>query len=486
MSTDPSLYSFDPARPVLSADRREFLKLTSSGVSALALSSLINKGSAAQVGAAEPQLHHEQKAKSVILFYMSGGVSHVDSFDPKPKLKEMHGKPLPMTIERTQFDANGNIMASPWEAKKWGQSGLEMTDMFPAIAECADDLAIVRSMTAKFSEHSQGNFFMHTGFPFLGYPSAGSWVTYGCGTENPNLPGYVVLRSNKAAIPHGGVSIFGNAFLPATTQGSIFNISDKQAVPNINPAMLKGEQRRALDLIGTLDRRFADRTAAKDAVISSIKNAETAFLMQQAVPELTDISKESEATRERYGINSKDGNKAQYARQCLMARRLVERGVRFVELSCASYGIGAGGGGNPWDQHGDLKRGHGAMAGQVDGPIAALLKDLKERGMLEETLLVFTGEFGRTPFSQGSNGRDHDPFGFSVWMGGGGIKGGTAHGGTDEFGYKAAVDISTVYDLWATVLHQLGIDHEKLTYRWSGRDLRLTDVHGHVWKDVLA
>ncbi|MEO1843645.1 MAG: DUF1501 domain-containing protein, partial [Akkermansiaceae bacterium] len=249
--------------PTVSRDRREFLKLTSRGVGALALSSLINPGSAAPTGAAAPKLHHKQKAKSVIFLYMSGGVSHVDSFDPKSLLKELHGKPMPLTLERTQFDANGNIMASPWEHRKWGESGLEMTNMFAKIAEQADDLAIVRSMTAKFSEHAQGNFFMHSGFPFLGYPSAGAWVTHGCGTENPNLPGYVVLRSKRAAIPHGGVSIFGNAFLPATTQGSIFNISNDQAVPNINPAMLKIEQRRALDLIGTLDRGFADRVAAR-------------------------------------------------------------------------------------------------------------------------------------------------------------------------------------------------------------------------------
>jgi hypothetical protein len=341
-------------------------------------------------------------------------------------------------------------------------------------------------MTAKFSEHAQANFFMHSGFPFLGYPSVGSWVTYGLGSVNQNLPGYVVLQSQRAKTPHGGVSMFGNAFLPATTQGSIFNISNDQAVPHINPGMLKVEQRRALDFIGKLDRGFADRIAAKDAVIASIKNAETAYLMQEAVPELTDISKESDATKEMYGVHSKNEHKAEYARQCLMARRLVERGVRFVELSCASVGIGAGGAGNPWDQHGDLKEGHGAMAEQVDGPIAALLADLKQRGLLDETLVVFTGEFGRTPFSQGSNGRDHDPFGFSLWMAGGGMKGGTVHGSTDEFGYKALENVSTVYDLWATVLHQLGIDHEKLTYRWSGRDLRLTDVHGHVWKDLIS
>jgi len=466
-----------------SQNRRDFLKLTSKGVSGLALSSLLNGNTAT---AAEITRHHKPKAKSVILLYMSGGVSHVDSFDPKPLLNKLHGKPMPVTLERTQFDANGDIMASPWESKPYGESGLEMTNMFPKIAECADDLAICRSMTAKFSEHAQANFFMHSGFPFLGYPSVGSWVTYGLGSVNQNLPGYVVLQSQRAKTPHGGVSMFGNAFLPATTQGSIFNISNDQAVPHINPAMLKVEQRRALDFIGKLDRGFADRIAAKDAVIASIKNAETAYLMQEAVPELTDISKESDATKEMYGVHSKNEHKAEYARQCLMARRLVERGVRFVELSCASVGIGAGGAGNPWDQHGDLKEGHGAMAEQVDGPIAALLADLKQRGLLDETLVVFTGEFGRTPFSQGSNGRDHDPFGFSLWMAGGGMKGGTVHGSTDEFGYKALENVSTVYDLWATVLHQLGIDHEKLTYRWSGRDLRLTDVHGHVWKDLIS
>ncbi|MDA1005937.1 MAG: DUF1501 domain-containing protein [Verrucomicrobia bacterium] len=466
------------------SSRREFLKLTSCGVSAVTLSSLIN-GSQAW-GATKPKLHHTARAKSVILLYMSGGVSHVDSFDPKPLLKERHGQPMPVELERTQFDANGNIMASPWEFGRYGESGLEMTNMFPKIAARADDLAIVRSMTAKFSEHAQANFFMHTGFPFLGYPSAGAWVTYGCGSANPNLPGYVVLQSKQAGTPHGGVSLFGNGFLPATTQGSIFKISGDQAVPNISPGMLKSEQRRALDFIGQLDRGFADRVAAKDAVMASVQNAETAYLMQEAVPELTDISGESEATKELYGVNSDNAQQAEYARQCLMARRLVERGVRFVELSCCNGGIGAGGAANPWDQHGDLEKGHGAMAEQVDGPIAALLADLKERGMLEETLVVFTGEFGRTPFSQGSNGRDHDPYGFSLWLSGGGVRGGQAYGATDELGYKAVHNIATVYDLWATVLHQLGIDHEQLTYRWSGRDMRLTDVHGKVWDDLLG
>jgi len=466
--------------------RREFLKLTSRGISAYALSSMVNAAGAAASPVTLPKLHHKPRAKSVIFLYMSGGVSHVDTFDPKPLLKERHGQPMPVPLERTQFDNNGNIMGSPWEIGKYGKSGLEMTNMLPKIAEQADNLAIIRSMTAKFSEHAQGNFFMHSGFPFLGYPSAGAWVSYGCGSVNPNLPGFIVLRSSKAAIPHGGVSLFGNAFLPATHQGSIFNISDRQAVPDITPAMLEAEQRRSLDLIGKLDRGFADRVAAKDAVMASVKNAETAFLMQAAVPELTDISSESDATKQLYGVDSPNRTQAEYGRQCLMARRLVERGVRFVELSCCNQGIGGGNGANPWDQHGELHKGHGAMAAQIDQPIAALIADLKERGMLDETLIVFTGEFGRTPFSQASNGRDHNPYGFSAWLAGGGIKGGVTYGATDDLGYRAVLDVSTVYDLWATVLHQLGIDHERLTFRWSGRDLRLTDVHGNVWKSLIA
>ncbi len=469
-------------------DRRQFLKLSSQGLAGVTLSSLINKGFAASdSGIYTPQIHHKPKAKSVIFLYMSGGVSHVDSLDPKSELTKRHGQAMPGKVERTQFDKNGDIMGSPWKAKQWGESGIEMTDMFPNIAQHADKLAICRSMTAKFSEHAQGNFFMHTGFPFLGYPSVGAWVAHGCGTENKNLPGYVVLQSQHAGLPHGGVSLYGNAFLPATTQGSIFNISKDQAIPNISPSVRKDEQRKALDFINQLDTKFADKMAAKDAVMASVQNAETAYLMQEAVPELTNIAKESKSTRELYKLDSDFEREAEYGRQCLMARRLVERGVRFIELSCCVSGISGGGGlANPWDQHGNIELGHGAMAQQVDGPIAGLLTDLEQRGLLDETLIVFTGEFGRTPFSQGSNGRDHNPYGFSLWMAGGGMKGGTVLGQTDELGYRVEGQEQTVYDLWATVLHQLGVNHEKLTYRWSGRDLRLTDVHGHVWKDLIS
>ena len=468
--------------------RREFLNLTSKGVGALTLSSLVNSVSAKT--SYLPQLHHAPKAKSVIFLYMSGGVSHVDSFDPKPLLRELHGKPMPVDVDRTQFDDVGNILGSFWDHKPYGESGIEMTNLFPRIAERVDDLAIVRSLTAKFSEHAQGNFFMHTGFPFLGYPSAGAWINYGLGTENKNLPGFIVLQSGKSFTPHGGVSLFGNAFLPATTQGSIFNITGNRAFPNIQPSLLKHEQRKALDMISSLDNSFANRVAAKDAVIASITNAETAYLMQEAVPELTDISKESAATLEMYGVNDSGEHKDEYARQCLMARRLVERGVRFVELSCCSHGIGGGGGGNPWDQHGDIEKGHGTMSAQVDQPIAALIKDLKQRGLLDQTLIVFTGEFGRNPFSQASFsadiGRDHNPQGFSAWFAGGGVKGGTIYGATDEFGYRAVDKISNIYELWATVLHLLGVDHERLTIQHGGRNLRLTDVHGKIWREIIA
>ena len=480
--------SIDPRAPRTRArrdiDRRAFLNATSKGLGALTLGNLLCRSGNASTGS-PPALHHTPRAKSVILLYMSGGVSHVDSFDPKPLLRARHGKPLPMRIERTQFDQNGNLMASPWRERPYGESGLVLTNLFEEIATCADDLAIVRSMTTPFSEHAQANFFMHTGFPFLGYPSAGSWVTYGTGTSNANLPGYIVLRSRNAHIPHGGVSLFGNAFLPPTTQASIFDLDAKGAVPHLTPQVQDREQRRALALMAKLDRTFADRTAARDAVLAAAQNREIAYEMQRAVPELVDLSKEPESMHVFYGTNSKNRQEAEYARQCLTARRLVEHGVRFIELSCCTVNIGAGGAGNPWDQHGDLERGHGAMARQVDRPIAALLRDLKRRGLLEETLVVFTGEFGRTPFAQGSGGRDHDPFGFSLWLAGAGVKGGTVRGSTDEFGYQAVEHVSTVYDLWATVLHLLGIDHERLTFRHGGRDLRLTDVHGRVWHDLL-
>ena len=464
--------------------RRELLRRCSLGFGGIALSGLL---SSPAFGASSPNAKPgpKAKAKNVIFCYMSGGVSHVDSFDPKPALRRLHGQAMPVPIQRTVFNDNGKVMGSPWQSKHYGKSGLEMTNLFPRIADCADDLTIVRSMTSKVSEHAQGNYFFHTGFPFMGHPSAGAWLTYGLGSANQNLPGFVVLQSGGAVVPHGGVGLYSNGYLPGQHQASILKADGTLALANIKPGEADAAQRRRLGFIQEVDQAFAE-TTREPQVEAAIRNYETAYRMQAAVPEVCDLNGETEATQQMYGLNSPDKLTASYARQALLARRLVERGVRFVELSCLSAGIGAGGAANPWDQHGAIAKGHGAMAHQVDQPIAALLKDLKQRGLLESNIVIFSGEFGRTPFSQGSDGRDHNPYGFSLWVAGGGFKAGTAFGATDELGYYAVNQPLTVYDFWATILHQLGLDHEKLTYRFGGRDFRLTDVHGNVIEPILA
>ena len=463
--------------------RRELLRRCSLGFGGIALSGLLTSPAFGAETSGQRPL--KAKAKNVIFCYMSGGVSHVDSFDPKPALARLNGKPMPVPVQKTMFNNNGNIFGSPWQTKRYGQSGLEMTNLFPHIASCADDLTIVRSMTSKVSEHAQGNYFFHTGFPFMGHPSAGAWMNYGLGTENQNLPGFVVLQSGTAVTPHGGVGLFSNGYLPGHHQASIIKADGKVALANIKPGEADADQKRRLSFIGEIDKGFAE-ASREPQVEAAIRNYETAYRMQAAVPEVCDISGETEATKAMYGIDSPDPLMASYARQALLARRLVEKGVRFVELSCLTSGIGAGGAANPWDQHGAIEKGHGAMAHQVDQPIAALLKDLKQRGLLDSTIVIFSGEFGRTPFSQGGAGRDHNPYGFSLWVAGGGFKPGMAFGATDELGYYAVDKPLTVYDFWATILHQLGIDHEKLTYRFGGRDFRLTDVHGSVVKEIIG
>ena len=430
--------------------------------------------------------HFKPRAKHVILCYMSGGVSQVDSFDPKPKLRELHGKPMPVKVERTQFNNNGNVMASPFEFKRYGQSGIPVSSMFPHIAESVDELAVIRSMTSKVNEHAQGNYAFHTGFPFMGHPSAGAWVSYGLGTENQNMPGFVVLQAGGAAVPHGGVGLFSNGYLPAQNQASII-IGDKApAVRNIQPQEADATQRARLTFVKGMDADFVTRIGGNNDVEAAVRNYETAYRMQASVPELCDLSGETVATKKMYGMDSPNGVTAAYGHQALLARRLVERGVRFVELSCLPEKMGGGQAPNPWDQHGNLKGGHENMSLQVDQPIGGLLKDLKAHGLLDDTLVIWAGEFGRTPFSQGSNGRDHNPYGYSVWMAGGGVKGGTVYGATDELGYHVTENKCDIYDLWATVLHLMGLDHEDLTYRYGGRDLRLTDVHGRVIQDVIA
>ncbi len=467
--------------------RREMLRLCSLGFGSLALSALLpnNAFGAAPFTSSIRSAHFRPRAKHVIFAYMSGGVSHLDSFDPKPELKKRHGQPMPVPVKPTMFNDNGNIMASPWETRPRGQSGIEMTGLFPHLADLADDLAVIRSMTTKVNEHAQGNYSVHTGFPFLGHPSAGAWTCYGLGSENQELPGFVVLQSGGAAVPHGGVGLFSSGYLPAQHQASVLQVDRDPALANIKPGERDALQRRRLGFIRESDERFT-QSLREPQVEAAIRNYETAYRMQAAVPELCDLTGESDATKKLYGLDATDKNKAAYARQCLVARRLIERGVRFVELSCLSGGIGAGGPGNPWDQHGKLKEGHGSMAFQVDQPLAGLIRDLKARGLLDETIILFSGEFGRTPFSQGSDGRDHNPFGFSLWLAGGGVRGGAVFGATDELGYYAVEDPCTFYDLWATVLHLLGLDHERLTYRFGGRDFRLTDVQGQVLRSILA
>lgn len=446
--------------------RRQLLQNASQGFGALALHSTL--------GARKP--HHPPRARSVIFLYMDGGPSQVDTFDPKPRLQKEDGQPFKMKKEPTQFNDDGNTLASPWKFRQHGESGIPISSLFPHLSRCADDLAVIRSMTAGFSEHTNANYFLHTGHGLQGRPSMGAWVSYGLGSASQELPGYVVL--NGGLTPPGGLDNFGAAFLSARHQASVFGRGEVP-LANVRPREAQRLQAQKLALIRQLDAQQQAIDGAAPAIDAAIHNYELAFRMQSAVPELYDLRGESAMTMRMYGLDAAYPQTRSYARQCLVARRLVERGVRFVELTCPKVS------GDRWDQHGGLKRGHENNARAVDQPIAALLQDLKARGLLHDTLVVWAGEFGRTPFAQGRDGRDHNPYGFSIWMAGGGVKGGTIHGATDEYGYHAVDGRCDVHDLHATMLHLLGIDHERLTFRFSGRDIRLTDVHGEVIRPIL-
>jgi len=452
-----------------------------SGFGAVALSALLCDrafGAALNPFAPRPP-HYRPRARNVIFLYMDGGVSQVDSFDPKSRLASEHGKPFGAKIEPTQFNNIGTVLQSPWGFRRYGRSGIEVSDLFPHVGGVIDDVAVVRSMVAPFSEHNTANFFLHTGSGMQGRPSMGAWVTYGLGSECQELPGFVVL--NGGLIPSGGLDNFASSFLPATYQGSIFRGGD-QPLANIERREKTSRLQRAkIALLRRLDGAVLERTDHSDEIESAIANYEMAFRMQAAVPELTDLKGESESTRSLYGLDAPYEHTRAYGRQCLIARRLVERGVRFIELTCPRIpGL------DRWDAHGGLVQNHGDNARAVDQPIAGLIKDLKQRGLLDETLILFAGEFGRTPFAQGSDGRDHSPFGFSIWLAGGGVRGGTVYGATDEYGYRTIEGRAEIHDLHATMLHLLGIDHKRLTFLFSGRDMRLTDVHGEVLEPILA
>ncbi len=422
--------------------------------------------------------HYPAKVKRVVYLYMDGGPSQVDTFDPKPQLERENGQPFKMKIEPTQFNNIGTTLQSPWKFKQYGDCGTPVSELFPHVAEHVDDLAVIRSMVSNFSEHTNANYFLHTGNGFQGRPSMGAWVGYGLGSECEDLPGFIVL--NGGLIPPGGLDCFNSGFLPATYQGSIFNPGD-QPLANIAPRETSPQlQRNKLALLNQLDQQNLQTLGSNDAIESAIANYELAYRMQSVVPELTGLDGETEATKTMYGLESKDKGTATFGRQCLLARRLLEKGVRFIELTCPGVGH------DRWDQHQNLAKGHADNARAVDQGIGALLTDLKQRGLFEDTLVIWSGEFGRTPFAQGNNGRDHNPFGFSLWLAGGGIEGGTIYGATDEYGYKTIENKVEIHDLHATMLHLLGMDHERLTYLWGGRDMRLTDVHGKIVHDILA
>ncbi len=413
--------------------------------------------------------------------FMDGGVSHVDSFDPKPHLFRDHGEKIRVTKKQNANRAGiRKWLGSPWKFHRRGRCGLPVSDLFPFIGSCIDDLAVVRSMQAEFPLHSRGNLLAHTGLSLAGRPSLGSWVSYGLGSENQNLPGYVVLH-NGLSLP-SGLDNFSSGFLPASHQATLVRT---QGVPidNLAPADVDPRVQRAkLAFLRRQDSAFAAEQGGADAIESAITNYELAYRMQSLVPDVLDLQRESRATRRLYGLEATDVNKRRYGMQCLRARRLVEAGVRFVEVTCPMVYQTNG----TWDQHGNLRKGHEGNAAIVDEAIAALLRDLKARGLLDETVVLWSGEFGRTPHSGGTDGRDHHPNGFSLWMAGGGVRGGVAYGATDEYGMEATENVVTFHDVHATILHLLGLDHERLTYRHGGRDFRLTDVYGRVLHDILT
>ena len=461
-------------RPFLS--RRQVLQQSSMGFGALAMAGLLEKTRAASP--LIPESHFPGRARNVIFLFMEGGVSQVDSFDYKPMLEKHHGQDPRAAIgklEKTQFENIGKVMKSPWGFRQRGQSGTWVSDLFPHMAAMADELCVVRSMTSNFPEHTSANYFFHSGTGLQGRPSMGAWASYGLGKESENLPGFVVINGGR--IPSGGLDCFSNGFLTATHRGSLLN-ANGTPVANVNPN--ERDVRSQLlkrKLIGSLNATSSHGNSELEAAIS---NYELAARMQLAIPELMDFSDESKATKDLYGIEDGYNGTRTYARECLIARRLIERGVRFVELTIPNIGE------DRWDAHGGLQKNHGNNARSVDKPIAGLLKDLKARGMLDDTLVLWSGEFGRTPFAQGGNGRDHNEFGFSLWMAGAGVKPGTVFGATDQWGYKAVENPLEVHDLHATLLHLLGINHKELTYRFSGRDIRLTDVHGRVVQELLG
>ncbi len=469
-------------------NRRDLLRTSANGFGMMALASLMQQedaraaaaggsAAAALAGPLSPKnSHFPARAKRIIFLFMHGGPSQVDTFDPKPALARDNGMPYPGQKPRVQFAQTGNLLKSPWEFRKYGQSGLEVSDLFPHVGQCADDLCVIRSIHANNSAHGGALLQLHTGSDTFVRPSIGSWVTYGLGTENQNLPGFITVCPT---LGHGGVQNWSSAFLPADFQGtSIGNAAVKAKDAAIkfiqNAETSRDLQQLQLSMLKRMNERHKSPLGPDPVLEGRINSFELAYRMQMTAPEVMSIDKESPETLKLYGINEEPTDN--FGRQCLLARRFAESGVRFIQCT-HSY---------KWDQHGNLKADHTKNAREVDKPIAGLLKDLKARGLLEDTLVWWGGEFGRTPTAQGTDGRDHNPHAFSMWLAGGGVKPGFVYGATDPWGYYAEQDKVHMHDLHATILALMGMEHTKLTYRYAGRDFRLTDVHGEVVKAIMA
>ncbi len=429
--------------------------------------------------------HFTPRAKRIIFMFMHGGPSHLDTFDPKPLLTRDHGKPLPFKRPLTFAEGNtGSLLKSPWQFRRHGQSGLPISELFPNVARHADELCVIRSMVGDSVAHGGAVLQLHTGSNTFTRPSMGSWVIYGLGTENQNLPAYLTL---KPGLSHGGAKNWSSGFLPAAYQGTAvghggLNVDDlREPIAHLKNKTLTTEQQRyELDMLQRMNRQSADRWSHDPELEARIQAFELAFRMQTEAPEAFDIGKESDATKKLYGLDRPETR--DFGWQCLMARRLAERNVRFIQIS-HEYRTGNEVG---WDAHTELIRLHTRTALQVDQPIHGLLTDLKAHGLLNDTLVVWGGEFGRTPIAQAGDGRDHNPYGYTIWMAGGGVRGGMAYGATDDYGYFSVEDRMHIHDLHATILHILGLDHKRLTYLYGGRNFRLTDVAGEVALKILA
>ncbi|MCA9230571.1 MAG: DUF1501 domain-containing protein [Planctomycetales bacterium] len=459
--------------------RRRMLRESALGFGSLAAASMLVEASFGSGGQVLVSPHFAPRARRVIFLFMKGGPSHMDTFEPKPMLDRDDGKPLPFDKPRVQFAPTGNLLRSPWKFRNYGESGSAVSDLFPHVGQCVDDICFLHGVHGTNAAHGGALLKLHTGSDTFVRPSMGSWVSYGLGTENKNLPSFITICPTLA---HGGVKNWGSAFLPASTQGTPLGVASRPSTEATmkyvqNNNALSDVQRSQLDLLSEMNREFNGAMGPHDELEARLKSFELAYRMQSEMPEAQDLTRETTATKALYGMN--DAKTEDFGRQCLLARRFAERGVRFIQVTHSNTDV-------QWDQHSKLKEGHEQNALEVDKPIAGLLRDLKSRGLLDDTLVLWAGEFGRTPTAQGTDGRDHNPYGFTVWMAGGGVRGGYHHGSTDEYGFYAKTGKVHVHDLHATLLHLLGLDHERLTYRYSGRDFRLTDVGGQLVPEILA